>query len=268
MHEETEEESHGKASQFTDPTYNVMQLVRAATKRTDDLRELDISWSAKLQDANNRRLDELQKAETKRMDEVGVLQKIRTEEGLKHISEMDKLRHEHTADLADKDAINLEKIRQIDVLARDEKAAAGERATQALAVKSTEDADNIRKQVDSTATSIATSTGLQFDRMNNRITTLEQSKSLAEGRGMIADPQISELIQEVRKLSLAASQNVGKSDVSDPVLLNLQQDVKAIILQQANSTGKGMGMNQLWLIIVAAIGFTATVVGLISHFTK
>lgn len=194
-----------------------------------------------LVDASIKRLDDLSIAEHRRVDEIAEIR----ESNLKEILE---IRAHHIEKLAEKEASRLDSIRQVDVLNQAVAAKSALDAIQALAIVTTTNADNIRttlastttanaKQVTDLAASIASSNLATSDAMTKRIAALELSSAEGVGKGRVVDPQINDLITEVKKLNDAK---------------NTKQ-------------GSGEGMRYLWVLISGGI---MLIIGIISFIIK
>lgn len=164
---------------FSDPTYNVMQLVGAAVKRQDDLHL----------------------SEFKRVDEA-----------LQHLKDMALLRAEHSSKMNEKESDRLDAIRQVDVLAGNTQAVAAATAIQALAATTTTNAENIRSTVVSTAATMANQLTNTVAGINERLAALERSSYEGIGKGRVADPQMAELVQEMKSMLRNQATGTGKSE--------------------------------------------------------
>lgn len=162
-----------------DPTKNVLQLVEAAVKRLDDLREL----SAQLLKAQ-----------------------------LDHIDEVVKIRAEHAKEVRMLESDRLDKIRQVDVLAGTTAADRAQVAITTLAGVTTANAETLRAMVADTATTIAAQTAQANAALTERIASLEKSSYVGAGRSAVADPALAELAAEMKMLRQAQSASVGKSE--------------------------------------------------------
>ena len=144
-----------------DPTENVIALVKAETKRIDDLRE-----------AEAKRVDALRLAESQRVNEVM------------------QLRADHNKELIEKESKRMDAIRAVDVaavaVANDKSVASA--ALLANAVQTT--AETLRSLVAATATQVAESLTRLSEALTERIAKLEVSQSKSEGRQGLSTPII------------------------------------------------------------------------------
>ena len=165
-----------------DPTANVLKLVEVSIQRLDDLRN-----------SENRRIGELQAAELRRIDEIA------------------ELRARHAESLTVAESKRIDAIRAVDVAAV---ATASERASQQASVLANQvsaSAETLRTLVSSTASAQAQQQAVFSSQINERLALLERAQYKGEGRSVVTDPVISDLVNEVRKLSASGSVNVGKS---------------------------------------------------------
>jgi hypothetical protein len=168
-----------------DPTANVIALSEAASQRQDDLRE-----------ANNIRID----AELKRVDA-----------DIKHLKEMAELRAQHYKELAELESSRLNAIRQVDVSANENSSKSIVAEIRTLAATTASNAENVRTSVANTATVMAKQLSDTVAGMNQRLENLEKRSYTGEGKHLLADPQISDLIIEMRSLSKSRDTGEGKS---------------------------------------------------------
>ena len=173
-----------------DPSRNVAVLVDAANKRQDDLRFLEQKCS---------------------------------EAEIRHLQEMAKLRAAHATEIRQMETERLDSIRQVDVLARNTAADRAQDAINALAATTATNAENLRTALNNTATTIAKQTadaasatakqfGDQFGEVTKRVATLEASGYRGEGRQTLADPQLAELIAEMKSISGTNQKDTGKRE--------------------------------------------------------
>ncbi len=165
-----------------DPTANVIALSEAATKRQDDLREM-----------NNDRIY----AEIRRVDaDVG------------HLKEMAILRAAHASELAEKESKRLDAVRAIDVQARERDAAMAHASILSLSTQLTTNIETLRNALASTAATIASQTAATVSQITTRIETLERMSYERSGKQAVSDPMLVELVSEMK--SLRESRAVGK----------------------------------------------------------
>lgn len=200
-----------------DPTKNVLDLVEAAVRRIDDLRA-----------AETKRVDEVLELRSQRFDQ---LMNLRAE----HSEEMMKLRSVHSSELMAAEAKRIDAIRVVDVQAvatANEKA--GAQAT-VLANQVAASAETLRALVATTASTAATQFQQVTQQLTDRIASLEKSQYEGQGKQAVADPQLVQLLSEVRNLT--ASRDTG--------------------------TGKSQGSNQMWLYLVGGAGIVGTIITVI-----
>lgn len=186
-----------------DPSENVRQALSAEVKRLDDMLLLRIASS-------DCKLD----AEIKRIDEKITLQA------------------NAAALLNSAESKRLDAIRLVDISAV---AVASDRAAQqalVLANQVESSAENLRTLVASTAATVAQQSAQQSAQLSDRILALEKSNYEGVGRGRILDPQMDQLLIEVKNLS-------GK--------------------QHANR-GSSEGMKNLWIIILGIVSAVSTII--------
>lgn len=169
----------GYSGPAIDPTKNVLQLVEAASKRTDDLANLRQEFLVSM-----------------------------VREAIANVKEGVALRSEHSADLRRAESARIDSIRQVDREEVVKTAAAAQQAIQALAVQTSTLADTLRNQVAATATAASTQLAATTDEIGKRLSALERAQSEGTGKQAVSDPQLAVLIAEVR--SLSGSQNKGE----------------------------------------------------------
>lgn len=154
-----------------DPTPNVFDLVDAATKRQDDLRELT---------------DRLR-------------------------AEMDVLRDNHSKEIRELESKRLDANRQFDQLSVRTESERAATAITALAATARQIEETLRAMVTSTAATLAKQTADTFTAVTDRIGKLEITQSEGRGKDTVSDPQMADLLMAVKALSQAQSVGVGKS---------------------------------------------------------
>lgn len=185
-------------SDVANPTANVRDLVEASNKRQDNLRE-----------ANN----QLTKAKIKRLDaeieHAKVIGKFRED----CAKELASIREHHAKELRAAESSRLDAIRQVDVTAVRTEATRALEAIQTLAATSARDAETLRTAVVTSATTIAKSTSDTVLQITDRISSLEKSSYEGLGKQRIADPQLTELMSEMKSLrdSRAVGQGTDKT---------------------------------------------------------
>ena len=194
-----------------DPSENVSRLNEAGNKRQDDLRE----WMAKyleaigsirseLQQERIRRIDDLRVTDTRRVDELRLAESRRVDEHA-------EMRAEYENKLAEAEKKRIDAIRAVDVAAV---SIASERATQQATVLASQvatSADALRTLVATTAAATATQSQNVSAQFADRLALLERSQYETKGRSALADPQVAEMLAELRGLRTRASTETGKS---------------------------------------------------------
>ena len=182
-----------------DPTKNVLDLVEAMATRQDDLRE-----------ANNRYV----------------------ESAVLHIKEMMALRAEHAKDIGELESNRLNAIRQVDVLAVSTAADRAQAAINALAATAAADAQKLRDTLTATAQTNATTLAATVTTITERISALEKTSYESKGKSALSDPQMVDLLAEMKSLKET----------------------------RANVTGKVEGIGHLWGWLVGIVGLLAAVI--------
>jgi hypothetical protein len=209
-----------------DPTQNVMDLSEASNKRQDDLRiYTDLITQEKF-----RRIDDLRVAESRRLDDLRLAESKRIDGEL-------ILRAFYEDKLNAAEASRINAIRAVDVGAV---AVASERATQQAAVLANQviaSADALRSQLAATAATMATQLQGQTTQITDRLALVEKAQYENKGRQGLADPQMENLIIEMRKLTDANASGMGKS----------------------------AGLNQAWAILIGAAIIAGTIAAFMYH---
>lgn len=159
-----------------DPTANVIALSEAATKRQDDLREAE------------RRYNDL------RSD---------------HQKEMAGLRAAHQKEIESKESSRLDSIRQVDREDAAKTTAASNLAITTLAKQTTDLATTLQDQVRATAQAAETRRSADMSEVNKRVSALELASSATAGKQQVSDPQLAELVSEVRALRKTTTTTEG-----------------------------------------------------------
>lgn len=166
-----------------DPTANVIALTEAAVSRLDDLMAAEM-----------RRQDDL-RAMTARHDE-----------------QTRKLERDYQEKLRDAEAKRIDAIRAVDVNAV---AVASGRASDQAAVLASQvqtSADALRSLVATSAATLAQQQAAASAEFAKRLAELERSKYEGAGRSTVADPQLVEMVSEMKALRLSQSTAAGKSE--------------------------------------------------------
>ena len=201
-----------------DPTANVIALNDASAIRQDDLREMFEKY-VDMRFQYNEKIAELHSSHQREMNE--------------------------------KEASRLDSIRHIDIQNAAATATQALTAIQTLATTTAANAENIRAQVTSTATTIATQHAAMASRMEDRIAALERASYEGAGKERVADPIMADFMMEMKV------------------------NVASLVKTQAASQGSKSGINATWVWLLAAVtaigtiaGITALVVTVIMFLTR
>lgn len=173
-----------------DPTENVRELMGAAVQRLDDLRNAEIRRLKDVMDLTSNYSEKLVAAEAKRIDA----------------------------------------IRAVDVNAV---AVASERAAQqalVLANQVSASAETLRLLVASTATQLAAQLAQTTAQLTERTASLEKAQYEGVGNRRVTDPQLTELMQQVRDLNSSRSRVEGRTGVSAPLMMMMASLVGGLIV--------------------------------------
>lgn len=209
-----------------DPTANVFQLVEAAIKRQDDLR-----------DAETERVRDRLKSEISHLHELIAIR-----------SEIANIRANHARELREAEAARIDAIRAVDVAAVIQQAQAAETRATALAAQVTASAEAMRSQVAAAAAAAATALAAALDPVQKDIADLrraqyEQAGSKAqvvETRSAAED--MAPLLALVEKLTTAQAEQRGG---------------QAQVVESRASTGAIVGVTGG---VVAVLGLIITVI--------
>lgn len=221
MPEETASRKNTGVGAVVDPTKNVLDLVEAAVKRLDDMR---------VQTAL--RFDEQLKSHV-----------LMGQERAEHQREIARLHSDYQERLTVAEAKRIDAIRAVDVNAV---SVASQRASDqatVLAAQVAQSADALRTLVASTATTVANAQQQLATTLNDRLTKLEQSQYIGQGRAGFTDPALADLLTEMKSL------------------------------RESRASGQGVtrGVSASWVLATGAIGLLATVLaagGLIYSWTR
>jgi hypothetical protein len=186
-----------------DPTKNVLDLTNAATKRIDDLRATD----SKYIELAIKRLDDLRAIESLRIDQLRQAESLRIKEQL-------EIRADYSQRLELAEAKRIDAIRAVDVSAV---AVASQRASDqalVLAAQVATSAEALRALVATTAATVAQSQQQLSATLTTRLTSLEQAQYEGKGKQTYTDPQLIELVAEMKALRALQSNTTGKSEGS------------------------------------------------------
>lgn len=184
--------SNGKPSPL-DPTANVQNMLQAAVARLDDL-------SA----AEAKRVNELRDAQAR-------LVQSQIEDERRRVNEQMELRAYYDELLRIAEAKRIDAIRAVDVNAV---AVANERATAqatVLANQVSASADTLRALVATTASTVAAELSQITSTFNERLSVVERANYEGKGKESISDPQLAQVLSELRTLQATRSEGAGKS---------------------------------------------------------
>lgn len=176
-------------AQAYDPSENVKDLSEAANKRQDDLREAN---------------DKLHASEIRRVDAA-----------FAHLKELVVTLESHGKELRAAEAGRLDSIRQVDVTAVRTEATRALEAIQTLAATSARDAETLRSTVVTSASNLQSTTAETFKQVTDRIAALEKSSYEGVGKSRLVDPQMVELIAEMKVMREAKAGSSGQSQGID-----------------------------------------------------
>jgi hypothetical protein len=194
-----------------DPTANVLALVEASVKRINDLQDAATLRIESLRELDNKRIDDLRIAEARRLDEQAAL------------------REQYHDKLSLAEAKRIDAIRAVDV---NNVSVASERAAaqaMVLANQVTTSAEALRTLVASTATTTAAQQSAITQQFTERLTSLERAQYEGKGKSSLADPQIAELVAEMKSLRESKSVTTGKDEGSVASKANLRANIATAI---------------------------------------
>ena len=219
-----------KGNPSVDPSENVKALSEAANKRQDDLRQAqDVLTNEKITriDTLLQRYDRAMLAEVAHTREIGTLRAA-------HVSEVGALREGFQEKVARAESGRLDSIRQVDREEVAKTAMAANTAITTLAKQTSDLAVTLAKAVTDTATAAENRNSAQYGDTNKRLSALELSSSEGKGKQTVADPQMVQLLDEVRRLASL----------------------------QLMSSGKGEGGKAMWGYVAAGFGFLMTLLSI------
>jgi hypothetical protein len=173
-----------------DPTKNVLDLVKAAVERIDDMAALR---------------GELHAAEIGHQDEMSKLRAV-------HEATVGKMREEYQEKISHAEAGRLDSIRQVDREEVAKTAVAANQAITVLAKQTTDLATTLDKKVTDTATAAEQRNSAVNTDFNKRIAALELSSSEGKGKQGVFDPQMEKLTTLVEVLARNQATGTGKQE--------------------------------------------------------
>lgn len=168
-----------KKPQKIDPTKNVLQLVKAAVKRLNDLRYVD-----------------------------GKANKA----ARKCIIDVTQLNAKHNKSLIKREAKYVAAVRLIDTQAAKSESERAQRAIDALATITASNATAVQKALTDTAITISKQTADTFLQVTDRLAALEKTSNLAAGQSAVSDPALITLATDVRALIAGGNVGVGRTE--------------------------------------------------------
>ena len=214
-----------------DPSSNVLLVLDAAVARQDDLRNQE---SRRMEDLHNAELNRVDSLREAAQDKIAALNLSE----FKRVDDMATMRAAYQEMLSIAEAKRIDAIRSVDVNAV---GVASERATQqaqVLANQVAASADALRALVATTATTFAQQQQSLQTQITERLALLERSQYESKGKESYADPAMTGLVDQVKRMS------------------DLQQ----------TTAGKGMGVSSAWAVGVAAVAVFLSISG--SSFFK
>lgn len=166
-----------KGNPVIDPTENVKALSEAANKRQDDLREF-------IKQLFDRELAALRRE-------------------LETFS-----RHQRELDQAE--SARLDSIRQVDREDVAKTAVTSNTAIATLAKQTTDLATTLQRQVSDTAAAAEARSSAQYNDTQKRLQSIELQLSEGKGKQAVADPQLADMVAELRKLTSGKDIGSGK----------------------------------------------------------
>jgi len=169
-----------------DPTENVRELFDAGATRQDDLRLAE----RRLQEEKVRRIESEMR---------GLRREV-------------KLRAHNQKDLDTLEAKRLDAVRSVDQLAVKTEADRSAAAITSLAAQAATTAETLRSAVNTSATNLATQLDRTVTAITERIAALEKSSYTGQGKQAVVDPQLTEMLVEMRAIRTTQATGAGKSE--------------------------------------------------------
>ena len=173
-----------------DPTENVKALMAASLEALAQLRISDNAFN----DAAARHLTEI------------------TTLRANHAKELSALRERHQEALRVAEAARIDSIRQVDREEVNKTAAQALQAINTLAATAAQTAETLRNQVATVALQATTQRATDAAETNKRLSALELSSSERAGKQTVVDPQLAELVAEMKLVSKTLATGGGKSE--------------------------------------------------------
>jgi hypothetical protein len=232
-------DAHGQT--VIDPTQNVLDLVRAAIQRQDDLR-------SKLQDSMDAQLRLINQLSEMRSTHDRELLQANTA----RLDSEARLRAEFAAAIAATEKARVDAIRLVDKNAVDQ---AGLVATQTAA--------NLAKTVQESAAVLSGQVNTQAEALRTLVATTaaESSRNIQQ--------QFAAISTRVAALEQGSAQGVGERKFTDPAVAALVEEVRKLGRMQADTAGANAGSSAAWgwmiavgSLLILAIGLIVAVVSL------
>lgn len=222
-----------------DPTKNVLELVAAANRRQDDLRDA----AKELSDTKHNHQKELMRIERE-------TQKDTERKNCAHAKELRKAESQR-----------LDAIRRVDREDANKRAADAQTAIATLAKGTSDAAEALRQVVATSERAVTAQRTADTAEINKRVGALELSSSEGKGKQAVADPALVELVREVKHLASAQEERAGKQSVTDPALVQLMLEMKGLVALRDEGSGKSKGISMMGAL---AIGASLVLVNLIT----
>lgn len=213
-----------------DPTPNVLDLVAAANRRQDDLRDAAKELS-----------------DTKHEHQKELMKNARETAACSAAKDRD-----HAQDLRKAEAGRLDAIRRVDREDANKRAADAQTAIFTLAKATSDAAEALRQQVASVEKALTAQRISDTAEITKRVGALELAGSEGRGKMAVSDPALAELVNEVRKLAQTASEDKGKTAVTDPALAEMTRQLGLLVAAQSEGTGKSKGISMVGAIAIGA----------------
>ena len=232
-----------------DPSFNARQVVNAAIKRIDDL--------SKQHDKSNH---DLRKADER-------LRNFR----FKEIRDRERLVDRHNKELRASDREirvgekeRLHSIREVDQTNATNTAINIAASVQTLATNANINADNLRNQLNSTAstmqkntsdlaTTLATQQAARDETNNKRFTALEQTSYVGQGKEKVTDPMMEKYMTTMDAIVTKLAESKGKETVTDPIVTQSLVDIKTLLSTRSENVGGKVTTKEIIAYILAAI---------------
>lgn len=210
-----------------DPTVNVLGLVAAAVERLDDLRILSMEL-ANVRVHHQKEISDIRDNCNKELSEIRE----------RHAVVIRETTERHTTDQRRAEAQRLDSIRQVDREDVNKTAAAAQTAIAALANNTTTLAETLRNQVQSVANAAEIRRTADNQEIIKRLSALELSYSEGRGKQAVVDPQVTEMIVEMRALRTVQAAGIGKTEGVDRVWVM----IAGVIAALASAVAIGMSI--------------------------